>query len=178
MSWMSVLITFVLAFNRWVIFYFGLLNGVYLLLSLVSSVEVSRFVRRTFFSDYEQIWKSEMSWPISMIVPAYNEARNIVETVRSLLAVNYGQFEVVVVNDGSTDGTLERLISTFELKRTDRSYRRTLPTRPVRGIYASLRHPNLSVVRSEEHTSELQSQSNLVCRLLLEKKKNNKQHIY
>jgi len=149
MTWMSVLITIVLAFNRWVIFYFGLLNGVYLLLFLVSFVEVLRFVKRTFFSDYEQILKSEMTWPISMIVPAYNEARNIVETVRSLLAVNYGQFEVVVVNDGSNDGTLERLISTFELKRTDRIYRRTLPTGPVRGIYASLEHPNLSVVDKE-----------------------------
>src|SRR3989441_9417276 len=149
MSWMSVLIAIVLGFNRWVIFYFGLLNGVYLLLFLVSFVEVLRFVKRTFFSDYEQILKSEMTWPISMIVPAYNEARNIVETVRSLLGVNYGQFEVVVVNDGSADGTLERLLSTFELKRTDRIYRRTLPTGPVRSIYASLDHPNLIVVDKE-----------------------------
>jgi len=149
MSWMSILTTIVLEFNRWVIYYFGLLNGVYLLLFLVSFVEVMRFVKRTFFSDYEQILKSEMTWPISIIVPAYNEARNIIDTVRSLLAVNYGQFEVVVVNDGSEDGTLERLIETFELKRTDRIYRRTLSTGPVRGIYASLDYPSLMVVDKE-----------------------------
>jgi len=146
MIWKTILTAIVLGFNRWVIYYFGFLNGVYLLLFLVSFVEVMRFVRRTFFSDYEQILKSEMTWPISMIVPAYNEARSIVETVRSLLGVNYGQFEVVVVNDGSTDGTLDRLISTFELKRTDRIYHRRLPTGPVRGIYASLDHPNLILV--------------------------------
>jgi cellulose synthase/poly-beta-1,6-N-acetylglucosamine synthase-like glycosyltransferase len=149
MTWMSILVTVVLAFNRGVIYYFGLLNGVYVVLFLLSFVEVVRFVRRTFFSDYEQILKSEMTWPISIIVPAFNEARSIVETVRSLLAVNYGQFEVVVVNDGSTDGTLERLVEMFELKRTDRIYRRTLPTGPVRGIYASLEHPSLIVVDRE-----------------------------
>ena len=81
MSWMSILTTIVLEFNRWVIYYFGLLNGVYLLLFLVSFVEVMRFVKRTFFSDYEQILKSEMTWPISIVIPAYNEARNIVDTV-------------------------------------------------------------------------------------------------
>ena len=149
MSWISILTGTVLGFNRWVIYYFAFLNGIYLLLFLVSFVEVMRFVKRTFFSDYEQILRSDMTWPISMIVPAFNEARSIVETVRSLLGVNYGQFEVVVVNDGSIDGTLERLIATFELQRTDRIYHRTLATGPVRGIYSSLDYPNLIVVDKE-----------------------------
>ncbi|MGH9750617.1 MAG: glycosyltransferase [Candidatus Polarisedimenticolia bacterium] len=149
MSWHGILTDLLLAFNRYVIYYFTLLNGVYLLLFLVSLFEVVRFVRRTFFSDYEQILKSEMTWPISVVVPAHNEARNIVETVRSLLGVNYGQFEVVVVNDGSTDDTLKRLVDAFELKRTDRIYRRTLPTGPVRGLFASLEYPNLVVVDKE-----------------------------
>jgi cellulose synthase/poly-beta-1,6-N-acetylglucosamine synthase-like glycosyltransferase len=138
-----------LAFNEWVIYYFALLNVVYVLLFVVSLWEVMRFVRRTFFSDYDQILKSAMTWPISVVVPAHNEARTITETVRSLLGVNYGEFEVVVVNDGSTDGTLDRLVSEFGLKKTDKIYRRTLPTGPVRGIYASLEFPNLVVVDKE-----------------------------
>jgi cellulose synthase/poly-beta-1,6-N-acetylglucosamine synthase-like glycosyltransferase len=146
----SILSAFVLAFNRWVIYYFILLNAVYVVLFLVSLREVLRFVKRTFFSDYEQILRSEMTWPISIVVPAHDEARTVVDTVRSLLAVNYGQFEVVVVNDGSTDDTLRRLVDAYELTRTDRIYRRTLPTGDVRGIYASLATPNLVVVDKEK----------------------------
>ncbi len=145
----SVLGEIVLAFNRVVIYYFIALNSVYLILFVISLVEVMRFVRRTFFSDYEQILRSDMTWPISIIVPAHNEARNIVETVRSLLNVNYGQFEIIVVNDGSNDGTLQRLIEVFDLKKTDKIYRRTLPTGPVRGLYATLEYPKLLVIDKE-----------------------------
>jgi cellulose synthase/poly-beta-1,6-N-acetylglucosamine synthase-like glycosyltransferase len=149
MSWHDVLKEIVLVFNWSVIYYFAILNGVYFILFLISLVEVVRFVKRTIFSDYEQILQSEMTWPISIIVPAHNESRTIIETVRSLLNVNYREFEVIVVNDGSTDGTLQRIIQTFELKKTDRIYRRTLPTGDVFGIYAALEIPNLVVIDKE-----------------------------
>ena len=149
-NWHDLLLRSVITFNEFVIFYFLALNSVYLLLFLVSLFEVVRFVRRTFFSDYQQILKSEMTWPISIVVPAHNEERGIVDTLRSLLQLNYGEFEVIIVNDGSTDATLDRLIKAFELRKTDRIYRRTLPTARVRGIYASLSVPNLTVVDKEK----------------------------
>ena len=149
MNWYALLTRAILEFNEWVLYYFAALNVVYIALFLVSLYEVVRFVKRTFFSDYDQILRSEMTWPITIIVPAHNEAHTIVDTVRSLLNVNYGQFEVVVVNDGSTDDTLQRVVNTFDLKRTDRIYRRRLPTGDVRGIYASLEVPNLIVVNKE-----------------------------
>ena len=134
MSVESVLARFVMGYNHGVLYYFAALNTFYFILFMVSLYEVLRFVKRTFFSDYDQILRSEMTWPISIIVPAHNEAQNIVETVRSLLNVNYGQFEVIIVNDGSQDETLQEIVRTFDLKRTDRIYHRTLQTRPVRGI--------------------------------------------
>jgi cellulose synthase/poly-beta-1,6-N-acetylglucosamine synthase-like glycosyltransferase len=149
-DWYDLLLQAIIGFNRYVIYYFLALNSVYFLLFLVSLWEVVRFVRRTFFSDYQQILKSEMTWPISILVPAYNEERGIVDTVRSLLQLNYGEFEVVVVNDGSTDATVEKLVQAFDLRKTDRVYRRTLPTAKVRGIYASLEVPNLTVVDKQK----------------------------
>jgi cellulose synthase/poly-beta-1,6-N-acetylglucosamine synthase-like glycosyltransferase len=146
MSWVGWLAELLVAFNGFVLVYFLLLNSIYLGLFLVSLLEILRFVRRTFFSDYRQIMQSDMTWPISVLVPAHNEEKTIVETVRSLMMVNYGEFEIIVVNDGSNDGTLERLLEAYELQRVDRAYRRSIPTAPVRGIYASLVHTNLTVV--------------------------------
>jgi cellulose synthase/poly-beta-1,6-N-acetylglucosamine synthase-like glycosyltransferase len=137
-------------FNVFVAFYFVALNSTYLLLFGVSLVEVWRFVRRTFFSDYRQMMQSDMTWPVTVIVPAHNEEKTIVETVRSLLMVNYGEFEIVVVNDGSTDGTLAKLSAAFDLRRMDRVYKRQIPTKPVHAIYGSLAHANLSVLDKEK----------------------------
>lgn len=146
MSWTDSLTSAVLAFNVFILVYFIVLNTIYLALFFVSLREVLRFVRRTFFSDYRQLMQSDMTWPISVIVPAHNEEKTIVETVRSLMMVNYGEFEIIVVSDGSTDGTLRRLLSEFEMAQTDRVYRRAIPTEPVRGMYSSLLHPTLTVV--------------------------------
>jgi len=145
--WASDLI---FGFNLFVLGYFLTLNTIYLVLFLISLVEVFKFVRRTFFSDYRQIMQSEMTWPISMLVPAHDEEKTIVETVRSLMMVNYGEFEIVVINDGSTDRTLERLVEAFDLRRMDRIYKVSLSTEKVEGVYGSLIHPNLVVLDKQK----------------------------
>jgi len=138
------------AFNAFVLFYFLALNSIYLGLFLISLFDVLKFVRRTFFSDYRQIMQSDMTWPISVLIPAHDEEKTIVETVRSMLMINYGEFEIIVINDGSNDQTLRRLIEAYELRRTDRPYKRAIPTANVRAIYGSLAHPNVIVVDKEK----------------------------
>jgi cellulose synthase/poly-beta-1,6-N-acetylglucosamine synthase-like glycosyltransferase len=150
MSAAAILNELVVGFNAFVLFYFIALNSIYLILFLISLVEVLKFVRRTFFSDYRQIMQSDMTWPISVVVPAADEEKTIVETVRSLLMINYGEFEIIVINDGSTDKTLRRLIDAYELRRMDRPYKRAIPTDEVRALYGSLAHPNLTVVDKDK----------------------------
>lgn len=87
--------------------------------------------------------------PIALLVPAYNEAVTIGASVRSLLALQYPTFEVVVVNDGSSDATLRALIDTFQLTPTTRSYESAAPCAKVRGLYASPNQPRLLVVDKE-----------------------------
>jgi len=83
---------------------------------------------------------------ISIIAPAYNEESTIVESVNSLLNIRYPDFEIIVVNDGSPDGTLDELIARFELERTDIFLHGYLETQPVRAVYRNPRIPELTVI--------------------------------
>ncbi|WP_344705936.1 glycosyltransferase [Sphingomonas swuensis] len=87
--------------------------------------------------------------PIAVLAPAFNEEVTIVESVTSLLALHYPEFEVVVINDGSKDGTLQRLIDHFDVHPIDRYYDRTVGHQPIRGLYANPRLPRLLVVDKE-----------------------------
>jgi cellulose synthase/poly-beta-1,6-N-acetylglucosamine synthase-like glycosyltransferase len=89
---------------------------------------------------------SKVTLPISILVPAYNEEKVIVESVRSLLSLHYPNFEVIVCNDGSKDDTLDVLIQAFDLKQSPRLHPLTVSCKPLRGIYTSARYPRLTVV--------------------------------
>ena len=89
---------------------------------------------------------SDLAPPVSVIAPAFNEELSIVESVRALLALEYPEFEVIVVNDGSEDGTLAALIAGFECVPTAREQIAVLQKTPILGTYRSLRHPNLIVI--------------------------------
>jgi len=146
MNWVGMAATLISWFNSFVLVYFVVLNTTYLILLVLSLDAVFRFVRRTFFSDYRQIMQSEMTWPISIIVAAHDEEKTIVDTVRSLLMVNYAEFEIIVVNDGSDDRTLKKLIEAFDLSLMDRVYKRSIRTEEIRGIYGSLVQNRITVV--------------------------------
>jgi cellulose synthase/poly-beta-1,6-N-acetylglucosamine synthase-like glycosyltransferase len=97
------------------------------------------------------LWRTfgNISPPIALLVPAYNEEATVVENIRSLRALQYPSFEVVVINDGSTDGTLRAVIEAFDLKRIDRAYEPAVPHRPIRGLYGSPEYGNLLVIDKE-----------------------------
>jgi cellulose synthase/poly-beta-1,6-N-acetylglucosamine synthase-like glycosyltransferase len=86
---------------------------------------------------------------VSIVVPACNEELTIVESIRALLALDYEPRELVVVNDGSTDGTLDLLQRTFQLVPAPLAFIQPLSAEPVRGIYRSICEPDLVVVDKE-----------------------------
>ena len=97
------------------------------------------------------LWRrySDAAPPIALLAPAYNEAMTIAESVRSLLSLHYPSFEVIVVNDGSRDETLQVLIDTFELRPIQRHYELAIDHAPIRGVYGATHQPRLIVVDKE-----------------------------
>lgn len=128
---------FVLAVNYAILGYFLALNGFYLMLYAISFKEVSDYARREVFSGFSELAASQYAPPVSLIVPAYNEEATIAASVRSFLALHYPQFEIVVVNDGSGDRTVEILREEFGLKESDQPVRMELDTKPLKAIYTS-----------------------------------------
>jgi cellulose synthase/poly-beta-1,6-N-acetylglucosamine synthase-like glycosyltransferase len=82
-------------------------------------------------------------------VPAYNEEASIAASVNSILQLAYADFEVLVINDGSRDGTLEVLQREFELEGFPQAVHERLATQPIRAIYRSRAHANLRVIDKE-----------------------------
>lgn len=97
------------------------------------------------------LWRrySDAAPPIALLAPAYNEEMTIAESVRSLLSLHYPSFEVIVVNDGSLDETLQVLIDTFELRPIQRHFELAIGHAPIRGVYGATHQPRLIVVDKE-----------------------------
>jgi cellulose synthase/poly-beta-1,6-N-acetylglucosamine synthase-like glycosyltransferase len=139
----------ILKFNIFIIYYVISINFIYFLQLILSAFSLYRYIRKIRYSDYQNYTTSTNMIPISILVPAYNEEETIVDNVKSLLYLNYPEFEVVVINDGSKDNTLEKLIESFELKLIDQPVRTLLKTQKIKGVYRNLDIPNLVVVDKE-----------------------------
>lgn len=95
------------------------------------------------------LFKKNLLPSISVIAPAYNEEKTIIESVNSLLNLKYPDYELIIVNDGSKDNTLGVLIKYFDLTRVDYIYDCKINTKPVRGVYMNKSMPKLVVVDKE-----------------------------
>lgn len=135
--------------NTFILGYFLLLQGSYLILLLISFVSVLRYRHIVDHEHWRDIIQSPLTLPISLIAPAYNEERTIVESVRSLLSLEYPEYEVIVVNDGSRDATLDTLIEHFELRAIPVTIEYSIPCQPIRDVYRSARYPRLVVIDKE-----------------------------
>ena len=126
--------------------YLVLLYGIYASLMLMGLVETRRRRRERAADDLALLAGSRFAPGVSILVPAYNESTGLADAVRSLLAVDYPEFEVIVVNDGSTDETLPKLVEALDLVPVDATSRDVLRTQPIEGYYRSASDPRLIVV--------------------------------
>ncbi len=125
-------------FIIWIIFLFCVsIMSAYLILAAISVVTLRKYLKTNSFSDYNSILNSPLAPPVSIIAPAYNEGLTIVDNAKSLLALHYNNYEVLIVNDGSKDDTLQKLIAAFDLQLIQVPVNIQIECKEIRGVYRS-----------------------------------------
>ena len=137
------------ATGGFVLAYYLIVNGYYLCLHILALFELRDNVREASWDQPFRRFSSPFYPGIALVVPAYNEAATIEESVQSMLSLNYPELEVVVVNDGSTDETLEKLIERFNLEALEAEVPFEVPSEKIQGTYRSTKYEELLVVDKE-----------------------------
>lgn len=134
---------------QWIfLIYFIGINLGYLIQNVLAVWGIRRYLETAEQFQAKGVFSS-IDIPISVVIPAYNESASIITSVRALLQLEYPMFELIVVNDGSSDDTLEKLIDEFGMRRFPEAYRVRIQCADVRGVYTSTRQGNLRVVDKE-----------------------------
>ena len=131
------------------IIYFFIINITYIFLNFVAFFSIRKNRLKEEVLDIEKRFSSEFYKPLSIIVPAYNEQETITDNLNSILKLNYPEFEIIVVNDGSTDNTMEKLKKDFNLQKFNRNYSEDIKTKEIKNIYKSTSHPELFIIDKE-----------------------------
>ncbi|MEZ2719125.1 glycosyltransferase family 2 protein [Niallia circulans] len=145
-QWWSVAVQIFASFIAAYMIIIILFYTVILFISMLQLRKEYKLNREDTFDDVSNEWYTK---PVSIIVPAYNEEAGIIPSVRSLLSINYPQFEIIVVNDGSIDQTLQKMMEQYEMVHIEKVVRKQLSTKPIKGIYQSKLLPKLYLIDKE-----------------------------
>ena len=143
---MYILRMFIISFSVFCIIYTIAINIFYNVQMGISFLDILGYMKKMKASDYKRYSESKNMIPISIIVPAYNEEKTIVDNIKSLLSLNYLEYEIIIVNDGSKDDTKEKIIKEFNLKKVNQPVKNSLKTKEVLGIYRNTNYENLILV--------------------------------
>jgi len=146
---MDLFLKILLYINVFVFIYFVFVNVSYITLLYFSYVQTKRSRKESKIFRLSGLFDSRLYKSISILAPAYNEEESIIESTRALLNLEFTDYEVIVVNDGSKDETLAKLIDNFKLKKIDRYIPNELKCEPIKAVYGSRHYPNLFVVDKE-----------------------------
>lgn len=136
-----------LIYGLFATYYVMAVNLIYFSIMGFSFRQIMTIFRRATYSKYNTLSGSELVPPISLLVPAFNEELTVIENVNCLLTLNYPTYEVIVINDGSKDNTLEVLREEFGLEPlTNPDIRQTIDCQPITAVYHNPEYPNLYVI--------------------------------
>ncbi|MEP2509979.1 MAG: glycosyltransferase family 2 protein, partial [Reichenbachiella sp.] len=113
------------------------ITGIYFILAVISLFEILSYRDTKKYTNYKELLSSPFAPTISLIAPAYNEGLSIVENIRSLLSIQYNAYEVIIVNDGSSDDSIEKMKANFSLEKVPFFVEEKIKTQKIKAIYKS-----------------------------------------
>ena len=128
----------ILYFNFFIVGYVITVSSINIIQMLMAMISSLRYIKRAKISNTKHYSESYNMIPISILVPAFNEEKIIVQSIKSLLTLNYSNYEVIMINDGSGDNTLSEIIRAFDLKKITFPVKVKLKTKLIRGIYYNM----------------------------------------
>lgn len=120
--------------------FFYLTTAIFIVFQLLYSVIL------LFFSKVKKLNHRLPEKSITVLVPAYNEELTIKNCIQAMLRLNYSNYEVIIINDGSQDQTMQKLDELLDLKPLHRSRDHNLPYQEIQGFYGSRKYKNLFVI--------------------------------
>lgn len=135
---MILLFTLSDIFSSFFLIYALILFIIYILIAILSTIELKRYVNKNKYFDYRSILSYKNLPSVSIIAPAFNEEKSIIENIRSLLSIYYPQIDVIIVNDGSTDESLAKAIEHYGLIKVEMAIEYEVKSSKIRGIYRSI----------------------------------------
>jgi cellulose synthase/poly-beta-1,6-N-acetylglucosamine synthase-like glycosyltransferase len=146
---MDLLIKGLYWFNVFCLIFTLILSLIYIIQFIVSYYEIKRSIRKKPAEDYERYANSKNLMPVSILLPAFNEQTNIVKSIEALLNINYPEYELIVINDGSTDRTNDLIIEAFALKEVNLPVKISIATQKVRQIFYNAEYPGLIYINKD-----------------------------
>ncbi|MCX0368604.1 glycosyltransferase family 2 protein [Clostridium perfringens] len=135
--------------NLFFMYYIFIYAVIFFISTVYSIIDLYEFNLKKRFNSTINIYDKKNYTPISILVPAYNEEKTILKCIDSLLALEYPEYEIIIVNDGSKDKTLEVLINRFSLKKIQRPIRKSINCKKIIDIYEGIEKVNITLINKE-----------------------------
>jgi len=127
---------------------------IYLLITNLSTtmmtwITLKQMVLNYFYANdmiLDHLSKTDAYKPISILAPAFNEQETIISSVYSLLRLNFSEYEIIIINDGSSDETLQRVVEHFDLYKTTANSSLVLEHQEIKAVYRSREYSGLMVI--------------------------------
>ena len=149
---MTVVFFIVYAIQVFILSYLFIYNTLSLFLFFIAAHKIRRYVREGSLSHLTLLCRHPGLPGVSFLMPAYNEENAIIESIGSLMNLHYPRFEIIIINDGSTDSTFRKVKNHFGFQKLTGPFTEVLGTESVQGVYEIAREklqkekPNISRV--------------------------------